>query len=288
MHRSLLATLLLAVSSTASAIVIRDDVDDSAYRIEASAFPALADMPGEGHGVLIDPQWVVTAAHTLPHHADGWTVDIAGSPRAVAQVVIHPGYKTLPQELVDQAMATGEAMLVLVFLAASDDIALVRLQEPVTDIAPVPLHRAAEEFGRVAKIIGKGATGTGDVGHDPKGPNRTTLRRAFNTITSAHGRWLCHVFDAPPAGLPQEGITGNGDSGGPVLVEVGDRWELAGLAAWKFFEGHVLESRPGRYGQINCAARVSHHAAWIDGVIAGSKVPKAGDSAGATTEGGRP
>src|SRR3546814_1308944 len=57
---------LLAISSTASAVVIRGDVDDAEYRIPAAAFPALADMPGEGHGVLIAPQWVVTAAHAAP------------------------------------------------------------------------------------------------------------------------------------------------------------------------------------------------------------------------------
>src|SRR3546814_21067247 len=57
---------LLAISSTASAVVIRSDVDDAEYQIPASAFPALVDMPGEGHGVLIAPQWVVTAAHAAP------------------------------------------------------------------------------------------------------------------------------------------------------------------------------------------------------------------------------
>src|SRR3546814_12374609 len=36
---------LLAISSTASAVVIRSDVDDVRYQVPASAFPALADMP---------------------------------------------------------------------------------------------------------------------------------------------------------------------------------------------------------------------------------------------------
>src|SRR3546814_3471879 len=57
---------LLAISSTASAVVICSDVDDVRYQVPASAFPALADMPGEGHGVLIAPQWVVTAVHAAP------------------------------------------------------------------------------------------------------------------------------------------------------------------------------------------------------------------------------
>jgi len=60
MTRILLFTLLV-LSCSLSAIVIRHDVDDSKYRVQTTEFPALADMPGEGHGVLIAPQWVITA-----------------------------------------------------------------------------------------------------------------------------------------------------------------------------------------------------------------------------------
>lgn len=81
--------VLLAMSSTAHAIVIRDDVDDAKYRVPASEFPALVDMPGEGHGVLIAPQWVITAAHTIPPHADLKRVAINGLDRDVERVVVH-------------------------------------------------------------------------------------------------------------------------------------------------------------------------------------------------------
>ncbi|SEA20020.1 hypothetical protein SAMN04488051_10272 [Alkalimonas amylolytica] len=43
MPRILLFTLLV-VSCSVSAIVIRHDVDDSKYRIQATEFPALADL----------------------------------------------------------------------------------------------------------------------------------------------------------------------------------------------------------------------------------------------------
>jgi hypothetical protein len=276
MPRLLLLMVFLAASSSTSAIVIRDDVDDAAYRIPASDFPALVDMPGEGHGVLIDPQWVITAAHVLPQHAEGWQVVVDGTPRDVERVVVHPGYRTLPKELIDQAMASGEAMLIVVFLASSDDIALVKLTQPVTDVAPVPLYGDGSEPGQLVKLVGKGATGTGATGHDPGGPNRTELRRAFNTITSAYDRWLCYVFDEPPSAVPLEGVLGNGDSGGPVLIQVDDRWRLAGLASWKVVQGHVMTARPGRYGQISCNARLGHYADWIGDVTSG--LPRAGRS----------
>ncbi|HBN54264.1 MAG TPA: trypsin [Stenotrophomonas sp.] len=261
--------LLFAVPLGASAVVIRHDVDDAKYRIPASDFPALVDMPGEGHGVLIAPRWAVTAAHTLPAHSRLDQVVIDGQPREVERVVVHPGYRTLPQALVDQAMASGEAMLIVVFLAGSDDIALIELRQPVADVAPIALHARGDEPGRIAQIVGKGATGTGAAGHDPAGPNRTVLRRAFNTVTSAYDRWLCYVFDEPPAALPLEGMLGNGDSGGPVLIEDGGQWHLAGLASWKVVAGDVRTARPGRYGQTACNVRLGHYAGWIEEVISG-------------------
>jgi len=261
--------MLLLASSSAGAVVIRHDVGDSKYRVPASEFPALVDMPHEGHGVLIAPEWVITVAHVLPAHAGSLQVTIGGVPRDVERVVVHPGYRTPPQALIDQAMATGEAVLILVLLASSDDIALVKLKQPVTDVVPVALHRGGEEPNQVVRIFGKGATGTGATGHDPKGPNRTALRGASNRITSAHGRWFCYVFDAPPMALPLEGIGGNGDSGSPVLITVDDEWVLAGLAAWKLLDGDVRTSRPGRYGQTSCNVRLGHYIEWIESVISG-------------------
>lgn len=269
-----LLLILLAASSTASAVVIRHDVDDSKYRVPASEFPALVDMPGEGHGVLIAPQWVITAAHTIPGSYDLQHVVINGVSREVERVVTHTGYRTLPQALIDQAMASGEAMLIVVFLASSDDIALVKLAQSVTDVAPVELYEDSNEPGQIAKIVGKGATDTGATGHSPHGPNRSELRRAFNTITSAHDRWLCYVFDEPPAALPLEGALGNGDSGGPVLLQSDGRWLLAGLGSWKVAQGDVRTARPGRYGQTSCNVRLSHYIEWIESVI--SEQPHAG------------
>lgn len=267
--RLCLILLCMLAPASAMAVVIRHDGDDAKYRVDAAEFPALVDMPGEGHGVLIDREWVVTAAHTLPRHARLEQVEIGGKPRAVARVVVHPGYGTPPDALVQQAMATGEAVLILVLIASADDIALIRLAEPVTDVEPVALYPGDAEYDKLIRILGKGATGTGLEGHDPKGPNRTTLRRAYNTVTSAHERWFCYVFDEPPQALPLEGIGGNGDSGGPALIEVDGAWTLAGLASWKFLPGDVRTARPGRYGQVSCNVRLGHYREWIDGVVSG-------------------
>lgn len=269
MIRTLLLTLSFSLSFTAGAVVVRHDADDSKYRVPASEFPSLADMPNEGHGVLIAPQWVITAAHTIPLHSKLKQIGINGKPRDVERVVTHAGYKTLPQELIDSAMASGEAMLIVVFLASSDDIALIKLAEPVTDVIPATLYEASVRPGEIVKIIGKGATGNGVAGYSRGGPNRTELRRAYNEITSAYDRWFCYRFDEPSSALPLEGALGNGDSGSPVLVQVEDQWLLSGVASWKVVEGNVMTAKYGRYGEVACNVRLSHYADWIKSVMSG-------------------
>ena len=193
--------LIFVVTGSAGAVVTRDDVDDSRYRFAASEFAPLVDLPIEGHGVLIAPQWVVTAAHAVAWQPRVDVVVLNGSPRAVEKVVFHSGYKKLPQELVDAAMKAGDASTAMDFLASSDDIARVKLAAPVSDVMPAKIF-GASAAGKQIEIIGKGATGTGATGHSPGGPNRTDLRHAFSTAGTSEGRWLSYVFRRPPDALP--------------------------------------------------------------------------------------
>lgn len=260
--------LLVAATSTADAVVIRHDVEDAAYRIAGSAFPALVDLPGEGHGVLIAPQWVITAAHAVSSPCME-TVTIDGELRTVERIVTHPDYQRVPAALIDAAVASGDASGVAEFLSKSDDIALVRLASPVTAIAPVALYRGSDETGATVELIGKGATGHGAEGQAPHAPHRTELRRAFNVVTHADDRWLSYAFDKPPLGLPLEGITGNGDSGGPVLIDHEGQPQLAGLASWNRYADSERPLHAGLYGQVVYSVRISRYLAWIDSVVSG-------------------
>lgn len=262
-----LLVLFLAASSTANAIVIRDDVDDAKYRLPASGFPALVDMPGEGHGVLIAPQWVVTAAHAVAGQPGLRQVTINGIPRNVERVVVHSSYRSPPPALAEQAMQTWDWTLFVALLSTSDDIALLKLAEPVTDVAPVALHEGEGEFGQIVQIIGKGATADGVSGYGMDASHRTQLRRAYNKVTSAHDRWFCYVFDAPATALPLEGGSGAGDSGGPILIKTGEAWRLAGLTSWTAPHKGTTRVPFGQYGQISCNVRLGHYRVWIDGVM---------------------
>jgi len=258
--------LLAALPFAAGAIVIRDDVEDGRYRIERSDFPALADMPGEGHGVLIAPRWVLTAAHAAPMEGMGATIAINGNAYGVERVFLHPGYRRMPEALGKEAMATGSPSRIHAFLAASDDIALIKLAAPVTDATPVALYRGSAEVTQVAVLIGKGATGSGAVGQLPDAPHRTSLRRAHNTITGGNQRYLWYRFDPPPQGLPLEGVLGSGDSGGPLVVNDHGTWQLVGLGSWiTAVPEHALEA--GFYGQMVHNVRVSRYVDWIEAVM---------------------
>ena len=265
------ALLLLLASFGASAVVIRDDVPDLQHRMAVSEFPALVDMPGEGHGVLIAPQWVVTAAHAVSWQQSMGVVVIGGTPRAVQRVVIHQGYKTPPQEMVDSALKSGDWGAFFEFISSSDDLALIHLAEPVSDVAPVPIYNGPS-LGKVVRIMGRGATGTGSEGHTLNAPRRTDLRQGYNQISVSEVRWIGYSFDNPPNALPLEATMGSGDSGGPILVAVGDEWHVAGIAAWKRSLVTGTDIHPGRYGETSYGVRLGNYTEWIEATMATSGI----------------
>ncbi|MEO6343863.1 MAG: trypsin-like serine protease [Dokdonella sp.] len=251
----------LLASTVANAIVIRPDVADTRYRVREHSFPALVDLPGEGHGVLIARLWVVTAAHATQGYSLDH-VDINGTRRDVAELIVHPDFRKLPE-----GPASGDAGSLMENLAAMTDIALIRLTQPVDDVTPVQRYQGWNEQGKLAQIYGKGATGNGTLGQYPKAPHRDALRRATNRIESAHAQWLDYRFDCDAHATALEGVMGDGDSGSPVLIREDGEWKLAGLADWKHWQGDLSTFRAGICGQTFSNSRISYYATWIDGVI---------------------
>ncbi|MBY0568847.1 MAG: trypsin-like serine protease [Hyphomonadaceae bacterium] len=240
---------------------------DERYQARAPDIPQLVDMPNVGHGVLIAPRWVVTAAHTI--QGEVHSVTIGGVPREVDHIEIHPGYRSVPGDIVQRALETGRALEINQFLAGIDDVALIRLSQPINDIEPIRIYSGNGEVGRTAQLFGKGATGTGLSGVVQGSPQRGVLRRAFNRIDAADGRWIVYTFDDGRRAHRLEGMGGSGDSGGPVLIRVRGHWTLAGLISWK--GGDVDVRQPGsRYGQPAYNVRLSHYAEWIQETLSRS------------------
>ncbi len=261
---AIVAPWLLLASPAADGVVIRHDVPDAQYRAPQAAFPALVDLPGEGHGVLIGPSWVVTAGHAVQWQMPLHEVFIDGSARKVERVVFHPGYRPLTA-----AMRKAGSTAVLAFIEQTDDIALLQLAEPVQGVAPLVLYRATDEAGKIVQIAGKGATGNGLTGETRGSPRRGELRHAFNRITDAHGRWLVYRMDQGGDALPLEGALGHGDSGSLVLIEQEGTWKLAGLANHTLYAAGPASTAGGKYGDTEYQIRVSYFADWIDSVMGG-------------------
>jgi hypothetical protein len=263
-RRSLL--LFLPFVASARAIVIREGVPDPTYLAPANEFPALADLPGKGHGTLIRKQWVVTAAHAV-HERFPESVTIARKRRRVAETTLHPDFKRVPPPEMK-----GDAARLISTYTQMRDIALLRLIAPIEDVKPAELYRSTDEVGKLVTLYGKGATGNGATGEYANSPHHGLLRRARNRIISAKDQWLAYAFDCSSSAPPSEGVIGSGDSGGPVLVQAGGFQKLAGVTSWKSWEGDLKDFRAGVCGQMFYCSRISHYAEWIDRVTAGRQV----------------
>lgn len=264
----LLPIVLLWVCADARAIIMRHDVPDDKYKISASECPWLVDLPVEGHGVLVAPAWVVTLASAVDGK-DIHEVTINGTARPVRRVVIHPGYKPTPKEL-----SSGDAAPLLNFERDLDDIAMIELNEPVSDVQPALLYRGADERNGVAEIVGKGAAGNGLIGQYSTSMHRGVLRRAYTRIESADDHWVKLQFHSGRAALPLEGMPANGDEGGPVLIKVHGTWTVCALM-WRLYAvGPLATYRYFVYDDETYNTRISHYAPWIDGVMASQGMPE--------------
>ena len=240
---------ILVMPMNVDAIVMRHDRNERDFIELATKFRATvtfhrsADRTGmAGMGTLIDRRWVLTAGHVADYLKPGFVAEVGGATYEIEAIIGHPdwrGFKTW-----DDVRA---------------DIALVRLRTAVVDVAPARLYTGRDEAGMAVTFVGRGSYGTGLTGPIAE---TSTMRAATNRVEKADA-YLQFRFDAPgdPGVTPLEGISGEGDSGGPAYIERDGVVYVAGVSS-------AQDSRPagkkiGHYGVLELYPRVSNHADWI-------------------------
>lgn len=257
-----LVASVATLHTPANSIILRHDVPSDQYL--AQSWPeAIVDMPGEGHGVLIAPEWVVTAAHVIFGDYRGRSLTIAGENYEIESVIFHPGYSRPPAGIFTGHSAPSQA-----YLRGNHDIALVKLAKPVL-AKPMPIYRGEDEADKRFEFFGRGSTGVGLSGQIARSGG--TMRHAENMIESDDQQWLFYEFDAGGEGLPREGIQGDGDSGGPAIIDLDGQPALAGLVSWDTYDGDLDQFQGGLYGMGGALVRMSYYAEWLDEVM--SKAP---------------
>lgn len=223
----------------------------------------------EGHG------YVLTAAHMFPANTKSGTKvkeytyeTLDGEQYHADAVFIHPLWN---ENFEDR---TGY------------DLAIVRLQEEITDAGPQPaLYGGTAEKGKILTFIGYGARGTGNKGENTSQDTDDEPAAAVGLIEvvtdavepvpatgdagSEMGIWLPKEDGSIPNPLIKNGITkpvspltgilGSGDSGGPAWIETENGWAIAGV--------NSNGTANAAYGEESWFIRVSHLQEWITQIV---------------------
>jgi secreted trypsin-like serine protease len=210
---------LLAACTTESLSTTGQDIigGQTAQTADYPSVVGLEETPGNWFctGTLIDSQWVLTAAHCM----DGETATkihvrfgsnnietaTTGTVVGVAEIHSHPGFD---------------------FNAWDNDIALIKLAAPVTNVTPSPILRDALAVGSQVLEVGYGVADNNDGGGG-------ILRQVTKTTADCAGANDPGISGANLICMNAGDGKGScyGDSGGPAFAMVNSQRVVAGVTS---------------------------------------------------------
>ncbi|MDT3724382.1 trypsin-like serine protease [Streptomyces sp. DSM 41972] len=199
-------------------------------------------------GVLVDPEWLLTAASCFADDPAQSLAVPAGKPAKKTTVTVGRA---------DLTGTDGAVRHVVELVPRTDrDVVLARLNRPVRNVTPVALAASAPVVGEQLKLAGYGRTATEWAPVD--------LHTGTFAVDSADGT------TATVTG--QDGVAAcRGDTGGPMVRTTGGAHELVALAS-RSYQGGCLGTDEEQTGTGGIAARVDDLASWVDSVAGAPRV----------------